>query len=106
VSFQLAEFLTTTEAARLLCYDALSKKDRGEPHGKETAMAKWLGTTTAFQVIHGCLLLHGHYGYNKDVPFERRLRDVMGAEIADGTVEILKLIIAREAIGQEAVPYR
>ncbi len=106
VSFQLAEFLTTTAAARLLCYEALSKKDRGEPHGKETAMAKWFGTSTAFQVIHGCLLLHGHYGYNKDLPLERRLRDVMGAEIADGTVEVMKLIIAREAIGPEAVPYR
>ena len=106
VSFQLAEFITMTEAARLLCYQALSKKDRGEPCGKETAMAKWFGTSTAFQVIHGCLLLHGHYGYNKDLPFERRLRDVMGAETADGTIEIMKLIIARETIGQVAVPYR
>ena len=69
-------------------------------------MAKWFGTSTAFQVIHGCLLLHGHYGYNKDLPFERRLRDVMGAETADGAIEIMKLIIAREAIGPEAVPYR
>ena len=106
VSFQLVEFLTMTQAARLLCYEALSMRDRGEPCGKETAMAKWLGTTVAFQAIHGCLLLHGHYGYNKDLPFERRLRDAMGAETADGTVEIMKLIIARETIGQVAVPYR
>ena len=94
------------EAGRLLCYMALWRRDQGLPHAKEAAMAKWFSQKVAFDAVHTCLLLHGHYGYTKELPHELRLRDILGLEIGDGTAEIMKLIIAREAIGQVAVPYR
>lgn len=68
-------------------------------------MVKWFCPKTAFDIIHNCLLLHGHGGYSKDTPHQQRLRDVMGLEIGDGTAQIMKLIIARERVGRVAVPY-
>jgi len=105
VSFPLAEAETQLEALRLLCYKTLWLKDQGKPHTAEAAMCKWLGPKTAFDVIHACLLAHGHAGYGKETPFQQRLRDVMGLEIGDGTAQIMKLIIARERVGRVAVPY-
>lgn len=105
ISFQLAEHLTLVEAARLLCYEALWLKDQGRPHTKEAAMAKWLAPKVSADAIHACIILHGHYGYNKDSPLEQRLRDVIGLEIGDGTPEIMKLVIARETLGREHLPY-
>jgi len=58
---------------------------------------------TFCDILHHCLLLHGHYGYSQDLPLEQRLRDVLGWEIEDGTAQIQKLIIARELIGREFV---
>ncbi len=68
-------------------------------------MAKWFAPKTCVEVIHTCLLTHGHYGYTMDVPHQQRLRDVMGLEIGDGTAQIMKLIVAREKIGRVAVQY-
>ena len=106
IAFQVAEHLTLIAAARWLAYECLWLRDQGRPHIKEAAMAKWLGPKTATDAIHACLLMHGHYGYNADLPFEQRLRDVMGLEIGDGTPEIMKGVIAREAIGREHTSYR
>jgi len=105
VSFPLAEAETLLEAARLLCYKTLWLKDHGKPHTAEAAMCKWWVPKTAFEVIHSCLLLHGHGGFGKETPHQQRLRDVMGLEIGDGTAQIMKLIIARERVGRVAVPY-
>jgi cyclohexanecarboxyl-CoA dehydrogenase len=105
VSFPLAEAATLLEAARLLSYKALWLADRGERHTKEAAMAKWWAPKLAVETIHQCLLLHGHYGYTDELPFGQRLRDVIGLEIGDGTAEIMKLIVARELMGREALPY-
>jgi len=105
VSFPLAEGETLVEAARLLCYKTLWLKDNNLPHTAEAAMVKWLCPKTAFDIIHNCLLLHGHGGYGKETPYQQRLRDVMGLEIGDGTAQIMKLIIAREKIGRIAVQY-
>ena len=105
VTFPLAEGETMLEAARLLCYKTLWLKDNDLPHTAEAAMVKWFCPKTAFDIIHNCLLLHGHGGYSKDTPHQQRLRDVMGLEIGDGTAQIMKLIIARERIGRVAVPY-
>jgi cyclohexanecarboxyl-CoA dehydrogenase len=52
------------------------------------------------------MLLLGHYGYTTDNPMEQRLRDIMAVEIADGTAQIQKIIIARELFGRDFVPYR
>jgi cyclohexanecarboxyl-CoA dehydrogenase len=106
VSFQIAEHLTMLSAARLLAYQCLALRDRGEPHTKEAAMAKWLGPKAAAEAIHACIVLHGWIGYDQDLPHEQRLRDVIGLEIGDGTPEIMKAIIARETFGREYSAYK
>jgi cyclohexanecarboxyl-CoA dehydrogenase len=68
-------------------------------------MVKWWGPKISTEVIHKCLLLHGHYGYSNEFPLEQRLRDVMGWQIGDGTGEVQKIIIARESMGREYLPY-
>jgi len=105
VSFPIAEAATHIEAARLLCYRALWLADRGQPYTKESAMVKWWGPRLAVDTIHQCLLFHGHYGYTDELPFEQRMRDVIGLEIGDGTAEVMKIIVARELMGREALPY-
>ena len=106
VSFPLAEHSTTLEAARLLCYSALWRRNEGLRHTAEAAMSKWYGPLMASQAVKDCLLLHGNYGYAREYGLEQRLRDVMAVEIADGTAQIQKIIIARERYGAEFVPYR
>ena len=106
VSFPLAEGETLINAARLVCYETLDKRDRDLPHTKEAAMAKWFAPKTAVDVIHNCLLAHGHSGYTKDLPHQQRLRDVIGLEIGDGTAQVMKMIIAREKVGRMAVQYQ
>jgi cyclohexanecarboxyl-CoA dehydrogenase len=105
ISFKLAEAATYIELGRWLCYRALWMKDNNLRHSKEAAMVKWWCSRMAFNIIHECLLTHGHYGYSKDLPFEQRLRDTIGGEIGDGTAEIMKLIITREILGREFLPY-
>jgi cyclohexanecarboxyl-CoA dehydrogenase len=105
VSFPLAEHSTTLEAARLLCYSALWKRNEGLRHTADAAMAKWYGPLMASQAVKDCLLLHGNYGYAQDYGLEQRLRDVMAVEIADGTAQIQKIIIARERFGAAFLPY-
>jgi cyclohexanecarboxyl-CoA dehydrogenase len=106
VSFQIAEHLTMIRAARMLAYDCLVRGDRGEPHTREAAMAKWLGPKAAAEAIHACIILHGWIGYDQELPHEQRLRDVIGLEIGDGTPEIMKSVIARETFGREFLSYR
>ncbi len=98
VTFPLAEAETMIAAARQLCHHTLRLKDAGLPHTTEAAMCKWLCPKTAVDVIHQCLLTHGHYGWSLDLPHQQRLRDVMGLEIGDGTAQIMKMIIAREKL--------
>jgi cyclohexanecarboxyl-CoA dehydrogenase len=105
VSFKLAEAATHIELGKWLCYRTLWLKDKGLRHTKESAMVKWWCPKMAFEIIHDCLLTHGHYGYSKDLLFEQRLRDTIGVEIGDGTAEVMKLIIAREMLGREFIPY-
>jgi cyclohexanecarboxyl-CoA dehydrogenase len=105
VSFPIAEAATHLEACRWLCYRALWLADQGQPYTKESAMVKWWGPRLAVDTIHQCLLLHGHYGYTDELPFGQRLRDVIGLEIGDGTAEIMKIVVARELMGRESLPY-
>ncbi len=103
VSHRLAEFDTQVEAARLLCYQALWAADRGLPHTSEAAMCKWWAPKLAYDVVHECLLVLGHGGYDRGV-MEQRLRDVLGFQIGDGTAQIMKTVIARQRVGRDAVP--
>jgi cyclohexanecarboxyl-CoA dehydrogenase len=105
VSFPIAEAATHLEACRWLCYRALWLADHGRPHTKESAMTKWWGPRLAVDTIHQCLLLHGHYGYTDELPFEQRMRDVIGLEIGDGASEVMKMVVARELMGRESLPY-
>lgn len=100
VVFPLAEAQTQLEAAKLLCYKTLWLKDQGLPHTTEAAMCKWWAPKVAFDIIHQCLLTHGHGGYGGDYPFEQRLRDVLGLQIGDGTAQIMKMVIARQKLGE------
>lgn len=106
VSFQVAEHLTALDCARLLGYRALWKRDRDEPHAAEAAMAKLHAGRAGVAAVHAALLLHGHYGYTTESPLGQRMRDLMGLQIGDGTPEIMKGIIAREAYGPGVSIYR
>lgn len=105
VTFPLVEGETMIAAARQLSHHALALRDAGKRHTAEAAMVKWFAPKTAFDVIHQCLLTFGHYGWSMDLPHQQRLRDVMGLEIGDGMAQIMKLVVARERIGQVAVQY-
>lgn len=96
VSFPLAEAETWYEACRMLCLRTLWLKDQGLPHTAEAAMCKWWGPKLACDIIHQCLLTHGHGGYGGDYAFGQRYRDVLGLQIGDGTANIMKMIIARQ----------
>lgn len=98
VTFPLAEAETHYEACRALCLRTLWLKDQGLPHTAEAAMCKWWGPKLACDIIHQCLLTHGHGGYGADYHFGQRYRDVMGLQIGDGTANIMKMIIGREKI--------
>ena len=104
VSFKIAEHVTRIEAARLLCYRTLLLRDYGRQSPKDAAMCKWFCPKVAVDAIHDCLLIYGHIGYSEELPIEQRFRDVIGLEMADGTAEIMKIIIARELIGKEFAP--
>lgn len=106
VSFQIAEHLAILRAVRALAYETLAKADAGNPYVAEGAMVKWLGPKCAVEAIHTSMILHGWIGYSTELPLDGRLRDVMGLEVGDGTPEIMKGIIAREAMGREFVSYR
>lgn len=105
VTFPLAEAETQLTMLKLLAYNTLSLRDNGQPHTAEAAMCKWYGPKISVEIIHQCLLTHGHYGYSMDLPHQQRLRDVMGLEIGDGTAQVQKLVIAREKVGRMAVQY-
>lgn len=105
VSFPLAEAETQLTMMRQLCYHTLALRDAGRRHTAEAAMCKWYVPKTACEIIHQCLLLHGHYGYTSDLPFHQRYNDVLGLQIGDGTAQIQKLVIAREKVGRVALQY-
>ncbi|WP_163121011.1 acyl-CoA dehydrogenase family protein [Halomonas sp. KRD171] len=105
VSFPLAEAETQLTMMRQLCYYTLDLRDRGLPHTAEAAMCKWYLPKTACEILHQCLILHGHYGYTTDLPHHQRYNDVLGLQIGDGTAQIQKLVIAREKVGRVALQY-
>lgn len=105
VSFPLAEAETQLAMMRELCYNTLKLRDVGEPHTSQAAMCKWYIPKTTCEILHQCLILHGHYGYTTDLPHHQRYNDVLGLQIGDGTAQIQKLVIAREKIGRIVLQY-
>lgn len=96
VSFSLTEAATDLEFARWQCYRVLWQRQRGLPCQGLGAMVKYRAPKRAAEVIHRCLLIHGHRGYSRELPFEQRLRDVVGWQIGDGSEEVMKLLVSRE----------
>ena len=101
LQFKLADMATELEAARLMLWRAASSLDHGDPQATlHCAMAKRLATDAGFHVVNEALQLHGGYGYLKDFPIERYLRDVRVHQILEGTNEIMRVIIARQLLRQ------
>jgi alkylation response protein AidB-like acyl-CoA dehydrogenase len=96
IQFKLAEMATKIQAARLLLYEAASKKDRKEDFIKAASMAKLFASQTAVEVTLEAVQIHGGYGYVREYKVERYLRDAKITEIYEGTSEIQHIVIARQ----------
>lgn len=97
--FRIADYATELEAARLMVRRAAQAVSTGEPGATRlAAMAKRLATDAGFEAVNGCLQLHGGYGYLRDHPIERVLRDVRVHQILEGTNEIMRLIVSRDLL--------
>ena len=94
LQFEMANMRTQIEAARLLIYQAADMKDRHLKYGMYSAMAKLFAAETAMYVTTKAVQLHGGYGYTKDYPVERMMRDAKITEIYEGTSEVQKIVIA------------
>ncbi len=95
IGFKLADMATKVEAARLLTYQAAWRESEGLPYGKESAMSKLFAGDTAMEVTTEAVQVYGGYGYTKDYPVERYMRDAKITQIYEGTNEIQRLVISR-----------
>jgi alkylation response protein AidB-like acyl-CoA dehydrogenase len=102
IQFTLADMATEIEAAKHLVYHAAWLKEQGRPYGKEAAMAKLFASETAMRVTTKAVQVHGGYGYTKEYPVERMMRDAKICEIGEGTSEIQRLVIARNILRELA----
>ncbi|MTV50745.1 acyl-CoA dehydrogenase [Heliobacillus mobilis] len=98
IQWMVADMATEIDAAKLLVYRAASLKTEGQPHGKEASMAKRYATDTAMRVTTDCVQLLGGYGYSKEYPVERYMRDAKITQIYEGTNQIQRLVIARHLL--------
>src|SRR5229473_3617911 len=99
IQFMLADMATKVEAARLLVYNAAEMIDRGEPNfGKYSAMAKLYASDIAMEVTGDAVQILGGYGYMKEYPAERMMRDAKITQIYEGTNQIQRLVIARDLL--------
>ena len=92
--FEMAQMRAQTEAAKLLVYQAACAKDDHEPFSHKAAMAKLVAARNAMDVTTRCLQLYGGYGYTKDYPIERMMRDAKITEIYEGTSEVQMMVIS------------
>ena len=97
--FKIAQMATEIDAARQLVWRAAWMMDQGMPCGKESAMAKMYGSDVAMKVTTDALQIFGGYGYMKDYPMEKLMRDAKLLQIYEGTNEIQRMVISREVIG-------
>ncbi len=95
ISFKIADMATSIEASRLLTYQAAWLESEGLPYGKESAMSKLMAGDTAMKVTTEAVQIFGGYGYTKDYPVERYMRDAKITQIYEGTQEIQRLVISR-----------
>ncbi len=98
IQWKLANMATRIEAARNLALHAAQLKDLGQRFTKESSMAKLYATETATWAAIEAVQIHGGYGYTKDYPVERYMRDAKVTEIYEGTSEVQKMVIARDLL--------
>lgn len=94
IQFKLADMATKIEAARLLTYQAAWLEDQGLPYGKASAMSKVFAGDTAMEVTVEAVQIYGGYGYTREYPVERFMRDAKITQIYEGTQEIQRMVIA------------
>jgi hypothetical protein len=102
VQEMIADMIVETEAARFLTYRAAYLKDKGVPHTIETSMAKYYASEVALRAANNAIQVHGGYGFSDEYPVERYYRDVKVATLLEGTSQMHKLIIGRNATGFNA----
>ncbi len=98
IQWMVADSYTGLDAAQLLVLRAASLKEQGRPFTKEASMAKLFATETARTVAIRAVQMLGGYGYTRDYPVERYLRDIVGTTLYEGTSEIQRMVIAREIL--------
>jgi alkylation response protein AidB-like acyl-CoA dehydrogenase len=98
VRHMLADMATELDAARLLVWRAACSQDAGRSTTKESSIAKYYAARAAMRACNAAVQIHGGYGYTREFPVERYLRDVKLAEIGEGTNEVQKMVIAREIL--------
>ncbi|MGX8796413.1 acyl-CoA dehydrogenase [Fusibacter sp. JL298sf-3] len=96
--FQIADMKTKIEAARLMVYNAAYKKQNKLPYSQEAAMAKLMASEVAMEVTVKAIQLHGGYGYTREYPVERMMRDAKITEIYEGTSEVQRMVIAAQEL--------
>ena len=92
--FQLADMKAKADAAQLLVYRAADMKQNKEPYSHAAAMAKLFASESASDITRRCLQLFGGYGYTRDYPIERMMRDAKITEIYEGTSEVMRMVIS------------
>jgi butyryl-CoA dehydrogenase len=102
VQFQLSDMATEIEAGKHLVYHAAWLAQRGKPFTKAAAMAKLFCSELAMRATTKAVQLHGGYGYTKEYPVERMMRDAKVCEIGEGTSEIQRMVIARQLLKEVA----
>lgn len=102
IQTKIADMITNTEAMRLLGYQAAYLVDKGLPCQREVSAAKLFASEAVLKVAENAMQIHGAYGYISDFPIERYYRDIRYFTVADGTSEMHRLIIGRDALGISA----
>ncbi|SDZ18439.1 butyryl-CoA dehydrogenase [Proteiniborus ethanoligenes] len=98
IQWMIADMATKVEAARLMVYNAAYRKSAGLEYGNAAAMAKLFASEAAMEVTTMAVQLHGGYGYTRDYPVERMMRDAKITEIYEGTSQVQKMVISANAL--------
>ncbi|HET9036135.1 MAG TPA: acyl-CoA dehydrogenase family protein [Myxococcaceae bacterium] len=98
IRWMLADMQTDLQAARLLVHRAAVLADQGRPYGREASMAKLFASEVATRACNKAVQIHGGYGYTREFPVERYLRDAKLCEIGEGTSEVQRTVISRELL--------
>lgn len=102
ISFMLADMATELEAARLLIWDAAQTLDRGEHEPVKASIGKMFASEIATKAALNAIQIHGGYGYTKDIPVERYMRDAKLCEIGEGSSQVQRILIARHLLAGDA----